>query len=80
LRGDNDAEKYLKYLTTQNQLNAIIFLKYTKVHNTSVKYYLVGCVDDWIVSGKAGKFVSPVKIDSVDVEEKPILKAKLYGK
>ena len=74
LRGDNDAEKYLKYLTTQNQLTAI------NIQSLEVKNYSVGCVDDWIVSGKAGKFVSPVKIDSVDVEEKPILKAKLYGK
>ena len=74
LRGDNDAEKYLKYLTTQNQLTAI------NIQSLEVKNYLVGCVDDWIVSGEARKFVSPVKIDSVDVEEKPILIAKLYGK
>jgi hypothetical protein len=50
------------------------------IQSLEVKNYLVGCVDDWIVSGEARKFVSPVKIDSVDVEEKPILKAKLYGK
>ncbi len=35
--------------------------------------YLIRCVDDWIVGRKFRQFISPVKVDSVDVEEEAVL-------